>query len=467
MCYLSLAIVFLLGSAGINADNSSDLARVGIVRFINNSDSPDFEWVEKSLPDAIDHSMKARFEYIRLDDAKVDGAASQVAAGPTGYTGESAAQIALLAQADILIYGNFVVDAASQELVLKSVIYNAEGKRVIGRVESRTPMNAKIFKNIDQMAAEIVAEIYRFALQANQGSSQKHLKLLVLVPSFANATEEQMARQELEHLKQELQVRNPGKYLTIFEFFDEYHVTEIEQQAALKYAKQRERGRLQLWLEHYGVTDAMIVLVSENKVNITAIGAKKTAQVSYAVNATPEEKAKQVAAAQAEVAGKVELKKDAGLGGARFTMLIGPTFVKGALASGGQFGVISGLNIHSSYRLWRFLEPHVQLDMYYGFPSGNVKQFVGGSALGGLGYTFGNERFAVSPYLGAGIFTGQVNAAGGVFSVLLPSAGGGLIFKYFLSQRLGIALSAHSQYIFDAANPALFTSITLSSVLRF
>lgn len=475
---IRISLVFLLFAAGAaHADEANDLARVGIVRFINNTNSNDFEWVEKSLPDAIDISMKARFEYVRLDEAKVQAAAGQVTPGKTVGTGdasaggryskEDAALIAKASQADILIYGNFVADHANEELVLYATIFNAASNRVIGQVENRTPINAKIFKNIDQMASEIVSEIYRFALQSSQTKSQKNLKLLVLVPSFESADEKAVAMRELEHLKQELAARSPGRYLTIYEFFDAYHVPVSEQEISLSYASKRNRVKLQQWLENYGITNAMVVLVSENKVNITAIAANKTAQVSYAVNASPEEKSRQLVAAQEQVASKVELKKDSGDQLRPFFLYSGPLVTKGMLTSGDKLGLITGFTLHSSYRIFRWFEPHLRVEGYYGLPKDNVSQMLGGSVLAGPGYTFGNGRFTVSPYIGAGVFVAQITAVAGRFDVLLPSAGAGTYATYFFSQRWGIAVNVHSQYVFDQTSPALFFGATLASVYRF
>lgn len=449
------------------ADPVNELARVGIVKFINNTGSSDFEWVEQSLPDAIDTSMKARFEYSRLDEDKVQAAAGQVPPGPTGYSREDAEKISTLSQADILIYGNFFPDEGADELVLNAIIYNAAGKRVIGRVENRTPLNAKIFKNIDQMAAGIVSEIYRFALQANQeGNTKKKLKLLVLVPSYSTDQEEQQARQELENLKQELAAKTPGRYLTIFEFFDEYRVVEHEQQVSLGYAKKRERTKLQVWLENYGVNNAMIVLVSDNKVNITAIGAAKTAQVSYAVNASPEERAKQIAEVEEKVRSKVEIRKDAG-GDPRFALHWGAAVSKGFLSSGDRLGIMTGINLHASLRVWRYFEPHVQVEAYYGFKKENVSQMLGGSAMAGLGHTFSSGKFAIQPYVLGGIFTAEIQAVAGVFNVLLPAAGSGFIISYLVSPAWGFTLNTHAQYVIDAQAPALFVGATLATVVRF
>ncbi|MBV6494302.1 MAG: hypothetical protein LDLANPLL_02333 [Turneriella sp.] len=475
--FFALLLINLLGetSQRIFAQEPSELARVGILRFINNTQSENFGWVEQSLPDAIDLSMRARFEYVRLNHEQVQKAKDSVPptevieGGLHRFSQNDAARIAQLSSADILIYGDFIADEANSEIVLRSVIFNAASGRVIGRVENRTPMNTRIFRNIDQMAAEIVSEIYRYALQENQNSARAkdNLKLLVLVPSYKTAKEERQAKEELEVLKRELSARTPGRYLTIFEFFNEYRVTLQEQTASLTYAKNRQKIRLQLWLEGYGVRDAMIVLVSENKVNITAIGTKKTAQVSYAISASPEEKAKQMEEVQEKMRGKMELVKSDGISDRRLTVLVGFGASRGILTAGNHLGLFTGANVHASYKLTRFWEPFVHIEGGYGLPFENVSYAFSGSILSGLSLTTFWGRFAVSPYLGTGLYAIQIHAKAGVFNVLLSSVGGGFSLFFMVTPAWGIALDGRTQYIFDLETPALFMGGSLATVLRF
>ncbi len=131
---------------------TADLARVAIMQFENDSKSANYEWVEKSLPDAINDSMRARFEFIRQDENKVAAVAGKYKLVNGEYVQADADKIARESQSDILIFGNFRLNETGDKLVLRAVIYNAQGKKVIGIVEDTTSLDSKIFKAIDRLA---------------------------------------------------------------------------------------------------------------------------------------------------------------------------------------------------------------------------------------------------------------------------------------------------------------------------
>lgn len=463
---LRLCFCFLFTPIALHAQAESDLARVGIAQFHNIDRNPDYDWVEKSLPDAIDTSMKARFEFIRQNENKVNAAVSEVMGETRQSRMETAAKIAAVSQSDILIFGEFTVDTTKSELTLKARIYNAAGRRFIGEIEEKTELSSRIFKNIDQMAAQIVSHIYQYALQANKGSSFGHLKLLVLVPSFGNNAEQQTAETELQGMKAELARQSPGIYLTLSEFFEKYHIVPEERKQATALAQTRNAPRMKLWLERFGVTDALVVFVSNNKVNITAIGTEKTVQVSYAVGAGDTEKKKALEQAQIEIGPKQTLRKNAATD-QRFMLHFGAVAGKGTLTSGDRIGVLAGLQAHLSVRLWRFFQPQLRFEGYYGFQGSRSTGLLGGSALAGLGYTLNGTRWAVTPYLLAGIFTAEVRRTNNQVRVLLPSAGGGLTAVFFFRERFGLSLNFGAQYVADQAAPALFFMGSLASVIRF
>lgn len=462
-----LAPVLLLQNLGAANPADNDLARVGIANFTNLNENADYEWVEKSLPDAINTSMHARFEFVRQDENKVNAAQEQVRAIPNLGKAQAASQIAFHSQSDILIFGEFSVDPEKSELIMRARVYNAAGKKFIGEIEEHSEINNRVFKRIDDMAAGIVSIIYQYALQANKGSSYGNLKLLVLVPSFGDDAERAEAEAELQKMKVQLAAQNPGNYLTLYEFFDKYKVAPEEQKHALGFAKAKDQSRMMVWLDHYGVTDALVVFIRDQKVNITAIGAEKTTQISYSVSATDEEKKKALEKAQTDIAAKTQLKKESLTGQERFAIHFGAIAGKGTLDSGNRIGLLTGGQIHMSVKFWRFIQPQFRLDAYYGLKNGDFSSMLGGTVAGGLGYTFGNLRWAFTPYAAGGIFAAQVKTSSGDFRVLLPTAVGGLALSYFFGGNYGISLSTGAGYVFDQSAPALFFTGSLATVVRF
>lgn len=453
---------------------AAELARVAIMTFINASDSANHEWVEKSLPDAINDSMRARFEFVRQEETKMKAVSDKYKHVGGEYAQSDADKIAKESASDILIYGNFRLNDKKDQLILKAIIYNAQGKKVIGVIEDSSSLDAKLFKAIDRLAAGIVEKIYGFALAAErEKGKQNELKILVLVPSYTTAEEEKSAIKELEVLKNELSETYLGRYLTIYEFYKEYNVTKDEQDKATGYAKRRERDKIVNWLDGYGVKNAFIVLVSDKKVNITPVAAGKPAPpVTYAVNARPEEKRQSIAKASKEVTPKgekVELKKDT-LTSASITMLhIGLLGGKGILDAGTNLGVLTGLNVQFGTKIWKpWLQPQVKLEGYYVLKKDPVTYLAGGSLSGGLGYTFLFSRatMAVTPYVMGGVMAGVIKNTATSIGFYLPSVSAGLTYSIFLGARWGISVNAHSQYVFDKTAPGLFFTGAVSWVYR-
>lgn len=473
-----LTLSLLLGPGLLYAAEpakGSDLARVAIMTFINASDSANHEWVEKSLPDAINDSMRARFEFVRQDENKVSASAAKYKHVGGEYSQLDADKIARESQSDILIYGNFRLNDAKDQLLLKAVIYNAQGKKVIGTIEDSSNLDAKLFKSIDRMAAGIVEKIYAFALAAEkEKGKQNELKILVLVPTYNTVDEEKAAIKELEVLKNELSDTYLGRYLTIYEFYKEYKVTKDEQDKATGYARRRERDKIVNWLDGYGVKNAFIVLVSDKKVNITPVAqGKAAAPVVYAVNAKPEEKKQSIAKASKEVTPKgekVELKKDT-LTSSSVTLLhIGALGGKGVLDAGNNLGVLTGLNIQFGMKVWKpWLQPQVKLEGYYVLKKDPVNYLTGGSLSGGFGYTFlfSGSRMALTPYVMGGVMAGVIKNTATSITFYLPSVSAGLTYSLFLGARWGISFNSHTQYVFDKTAPGLFFTGSVSWVYRF
>lgn len=476
---LIFMVVFSATSALLAADaakdKTSDLARVAIMTFINATESTDYEWVERSLPDAIDVSMKARFEFVRQEENKVNAVAAKFKHVGGEYQQNDADKIAKESQSDILIYGNFRLNDKKDQLLLKALIYNGQGKKIIGVVEDSSSLDAKIGKTIDRMAAGIVEKIYSFALAAEkEKGKQNDLKILVLVPSYTTAAEEKQAIKELEVLRSELSETYMGRYLTIFEFFSEYKVTKDEQEKALGHAKKRDREKIISWLEGYGVKNAFIVLVNDKKVSITPVAqGKQATQVVYAVDAKPEEKRQGIAKASKEVTPKnekVELKKDT-LSSSSVTMLhIGGLGGKGILDAGNNLGILTGLSVHFGMKIWKpWLQPQARLEGYYVTKKDPVTYLAGGSLSGGFGYTFlfAGSRMALTPYIMGGVFAGQIKNTATSINFYLPAFSAGITYTVFIGAKWGISINSHTQYVYDKTAPGLFFTGTISWVYRF
>lgn len=127
-------------------NEQSDLVRVAILKFVNSSRSDQHHWVENSLPDAINLSMVNKFEFVRTEPEKVEAAQKQEKVTGDSYSKESIRRIAKKTNSDIIIYGYFKLTEKKDTLLIKAIVYNATGDKVIGTVTERSELSNRIFK---------------------------------------------------------------------------------------------------------------------------------------------------------------------------------------------------------------------------------------------------------------------------------------------------------------------------------
>lgn len=469
--FLTAILLFAAATAIAAEDKNADdaLARVALFKFNDKTNADKYHWLATSLPEAVSNSLHARFEYA---DAPTEGVLSPA-------TEKDADALAQQLKGDILIYGEYNV--AGNELVMQATVYNAAAKKIIGRVKSTSPLNTRIFGAVDNLASNIVGEIYKFALaEKQQGQPAQSIKVLVLVPSYANALEEQQAIQEMDNLKLELMKTRPAKYLTIYEFFEEKQIPQEERTRVLYFAKRRNRIAIVNWLKTHSVPDAFIVLVNRNRVNITAVAENKAAlPVVYAVGATPEiKKAALDAALQKQDAmqtkkpePKITLTQSM-VESSWGEIYFAPLFAKDFLLPAGGIGNSVGLNLHAAFYIAPWLEPHISLTGYYGLQKTTaVKSAFFGSAQAGLGHTFRGSHFSFAPFVTGGVVMGSLTPQPGIVTdssvqFLLPAAGAGVIAGYALSKRWDVFARVEGLYVIDKSS-SLITTVALGMAVRF
>lgn len=155
------------------AAKKAEMARVAIVKYDDKTGSRNFEYMPGSLQEAITKSMHTKFEFVEIDAAKVEPFVAQVRKANQGkITPKEAAEICRLADIDILIYGNFAFNQAEQEIEIHTEISlgSTDKFRALKPVDNR--VDATIFQAADRVAADIVAEITRVALEQQKQRSE-------------------------------------------------------------------------------------------------------------------------------------------------------------------------------------------------------------------------------------------------------------------------------------------------------
>jgi hypothetical protein len=280
--------------AGALASKTSELAHVAILKFSNETQNKDYEWVRTSLPDAINKSMHEKFEFIRTEDAKLAGFDRVV----DPKDGASLADIAAKTGSDIVIFGKYGYAGNKDEIVITSYVYHIQGKRVIGESRVISKLDNAIFQQIDKIADQSVEHIYQFVLTASKEKKTgvtEQVRILVLVPTWSNAEEQKKAELEVDAIKGELSKQYQAKFLTLGEFYAEMKIPEAEQKKVNGYAAAFDKPRVVEWLAAHGVDDAFIIFVAGQKVNVTLIVAHKAQpEFSYPVAAKRQDKLKTI-----------------------------------------------------------------------------------------------------------------------------------------------------------------------------
>lgn len=364
LCAFSLLLCAPAFSA--EAAKTSDLARVAILEFNDNTGQANYGWVKKSLPDAINDSMKTHFEFLRADSALAEKNSAQVLGYAKEFSPEMIGQLAKQHNFDIVIFGDYNYDPKTKLAKISASVYHREGKRIIGSVVEQTKLNNDVFTKIEVISKKIVEHIYRFSLDLGEKEAAtkraEGIRLLVLVPTWTNEAGKKTAINELEIQKKELKKRYQAEFLTIFEFFKLKNTPPAEQKSIEALAKARNDNAIADWLKAQKVTNAMIVFVSENKVSLRPVieGAPK-ATITYAVNAPAAEKAKSIDSAvtssgMKENLQKTVIKKQPGIWG-RFSVAAGGFYLKPVGSGSDSINTSLGYEVHVLYRfvnLWLF-----------------------------------------------------------------------------------------------------------------
>lgn len=343
------------------ASQSAELARVAILEFQDNTGQPSYGWVKKSLPDAINDSMKQHFEFARADSSAAEKNSDKILGYAKQYTPEMAEQLAKDYQFDIVIFGDYTYDQKSKLARIEASVYHLKARRIIGKVSETTKLNNDVFTKIDLISKKIVEYIYRFSLDlSDEAAARKReegIRLLVLVPTWTTEAQKRTAMSELDIQKRELKKKYQAEFLTIFEFFAKRKTPPAEQKNVENLAKSRNDAGIAEWLRQQKVTNAMIVFVSENKVSLRpVVEGESKAPVTYSVNATPAEKAKSIDNAvndsgMRDNLTKTSITREPAIWG-KTSLAVGSYYLVPVGSGSDKIYPAMGIELHGLYRIW-------------------------------------------------------------------------------------------------------------------
>lgn len=155
----------------------AEVARVAIIKYEDKTGTKNFGYMPGSLQEAITKSMHTKFEFVEINPETVEPSAAELKAKNKGAIDpKTAAEICRKTNTDILIYGNFTFNTEEKEIEIQTYISlgSTDKHRTLRPVENR--VDATIFQAADRVAADIVAEITKVAIEQQQAKGEAEKK---------------------------------------------------------------------------------------------------------------------------------------------------------------------------------------------------------------------------------------------------------------------------------------------------
>lgn len=164
-------VLFLWGWCTVRsaAREAKQLARVAILRYDDDTGTPNFGYLPGSLTEAIDKSLQRRFEYVREDPAKSETQRRKIKAKGI-FNAREAAQYCARYDVQILVYGRFTYDPQNRQIAVDTWISLGTEKDHRQLVQRRSQTDASIFNLADKVADDIVREMTQIAMGQRSAS---------------------------------------------------------------------------------------------------------------------------------------------------------------------------------------------------------------------------------------------------------------------------------------------------------
>lgn len=177
-----IALLILLGGTipvlgEASKDKAAEIARVAIIKYEDKTGTKNFGYMPGSLQEAITKSMHTKFEFVEIDPETVEPSVAELRAKNKGIIDPKiAADICRKTNTDILIYGNFTFNSEEKEIEIQTYISlgSTDKFRTLKPVENR--VDATIFQAADRVAADIVAEITKVAIEQQHAKGEAENK---------------------------------------------------------------------------------------------------------------------------------------------------------------------------------------------------------------------------------------------------------------------------------------------------
>lgn len=148
--------------------SSGNLASVAILDFYDRTNSPLYAWLSNSLSTAIDGSMQRIFEYERANEKISSEIGKKVFRSPSDISSKNLKEFQTQTKADYLIFGFYSINPQNGNIVIESKVFDLVKKTAIGGSRTESPVDARLFNVVDQIAQGIVQDIFTMTQKQNQ-----------------------------------------------------------------------------------------------------------------------------------------------------------------------------------------------------------------------------------------------------------------------------------------------------------
>ncbi|MES0490848.1 MAG: hypothetical protein ABUK01_12705 [Leptospirales bacterium] len=181
---IAILLFGILANGHLIAAKNPELARIAILPIEDRTGSNDYEYLSSSLSNAINISMLKNFTYYAIRSYLVKNSIYEIEqkkprAKNDEQLDQNAIQIGTVKEiakdlsAEIVIFGSFLYDKETNELVFTISIYYTALDQVKQLDEARNAINQTLFMATKKVAKILVSEIYRMAQEAQENTSME------------------------------------------------------------------------------------------------------------------------------------------------------------------------------------------------------------------------------------------------------------------------------------------------------
>jgi len=144
--------------------NTSSLVRVAIVKLVNASGKPMYDYLSESLTDATASSMDKKFVYSRVPSEQTSRTLEDLTEAGGIVEASRMRSQALEMDADLVICGNFRTTPGKRgdTAEIAVTVFRADTAVVVAQISRSAIISGEMFKEIDAIAAEIVSQMVEY-----------------------------------------------------------------------------------------------------------------------------------------------------------------------------------------------------------------------------------------------------------------------------------------------------------------